>query len=57
MVQAIQKQHRIFNELRWGKGPARVVFETAEGEIEIETAPFDLMPHAIQYFLTLVETK
>jgi hypothetical protein len=54
MVQALQKQSRIFNQLRWGEGPARVLLETSEGEIEIETAPFDLMPHTINYFLTMV---
>lgn len=57
----MQKQNRIFNHLRWGEGPARVVLEMAaregqeKAEIELETAPFDMMPHAIHYFLTLIE--
>ncbi len=59
IVQAVKHQNQIFNRLRWGEGPARVVLEMAHPEhteIELETAPFALMPHAIHYFLTLIET-
>lgn len=31
-------------------------FELEEGELLVETAPLDVMPHATHWFLTLVET-
>lgn len=65
LVQALRKQNLFFNHLRWGEGPARVVLEMGgmEGEeereveeVELELAPFDLMPHVTHWFLTMVET-
>lgn len=59
VIQAVRQQNAVFNHLRWGQGPARIVLEMAAPEgaaIELETAPFDMMPHAIHYFLTLIET-
>lgn len=65
LVQTLQKQNLFFNHLRWGEGPPRVVFEM-EGlpgeeereveEVELELAPFELMPHVTHWFLTMVET-
>lgn len=34
----------------------RVCHPWQHGEVELETAPLDLMPHTTHYFLTLVET-
>ncbi|KAM3575636.1 hypothetical protein VYU27_002505 [Nannochloropsis oceanica] len=65
LVQALRKQNLFFNHLRWGKGPTRVVLEMravkgdderAVEEVELEMAPFDVMPHVIHWFLTMVET-
>lgn len=65
LVQTLQKQNLFFNHLRWGEGPARVVFEMGglQGEdereveeVELELAPFDLMPHVTHWFLTMAET-
>lgn len=47
LIEALQRQNLLFNHLRWGAGPARVVMEMGEGdeaeEIELELAPFELM--------------
>lgn len=47
IIQNLQEQNLLFNHLRWGAGPARVVMEMGEGdeaeEIELELAPFELM--------------
>lgn len=67
LIQALQKQNLFFSHLRWGKGPARVVLELGglKGEeaqhekadvIELEMAPFELLPHVTHWFLTMVET-
>jgi hypothetical protein len=56
LIQSLQKQTRVFNYLRWGEGPIRVRFELEEGDLLVETAPLDVMPHATHWFLTLVET-
>jgi len=65
LVQALRKQNLFFNHLRWGEGPARVVLEMGGlggeeerevEEVELEMAPFELMPHVTHWFLTMVET-
>lgn len=47
LIEALQRQNLLFDHLRWGAGPARVVMEMGKGEeaeeIELELAPFELM--------------
>lgn len=40
---------------RYGNGPARIRMETSKGTIVIETAPFDVLPVTVWYFLEKVE--
>jgi len=41
--------------LQYGAAPIRVLIETKFGDITLEMAPTESMPHTIRYFLTLVE--
>jgi len=64
LIQSLRDQNLLFNHLRWGEGPVRVLLElggspgTVEEaeEVEFELAPFELLPHVTHWFLTLVET-
>ena len=43
--------------LQYGSDPIRVLIETKFGDITLEMAPTESMPHTIRYFLTLVENQ
>lgn len=45
-----------FLRMRFGKGPVRIRYKLrGEGVVLVETAPFEVMPHALYHVLTLVD--
>lgn len=50
----LKNQTSLLLQMKYGSGPAKIKMETSEGDIVIETAPFDLLPISIWYFLERV---
>merc|ERR1711918_37504 len=53
----LQKLNRDYNEFHWGTKEVYVEFETSYGNFIIQMAPFDLMPHVTNWFLSLAESQ
>eukprot|EP00638_Chattonella_subsalsa_P009845 CAMPEP_0117740160 /NCGR_PEP_ID=MMETSP0947-20121206/4183_1 /TAXON_ID=44440 /ORGANISM="Chattonella subsalsa, Strain CCMP2191" /LENGTH=320 /DNA_ID=CAMNT_0005556235 /DNA_START=190 /DNA_END=1149 /DNA_ORIENTATION=- len=55
MLERLRISNEQISRMKFGSDRARVVFETPKGNLVLETAPYHVMPHATNWFLSLVD--